>query len=517
MNKKNLLALSLIFLVLPSFAQSKFKQKLEWKSDKNVLEYKVEIQTVVGAHVKTLTTEKNFVELSLSSGKYRYKIIAYDFLGREAVTTNWMTFEILKASQPEISAPKQVAPLADDGKTLVLDVPISDVAKNSKVELINEKTGKKVTGELIINSDAAKSSGAEVEKATKAQFKDVGEGTWKIRITNPSGLSGESTAFEVKNTEKERLAQEAAKRAEEERLAQEAAKRAEEECLAQEAAKRAEEERLAQEAAKKAEEERLAQETAKKAEEERLAQEAAKKAKEEEKLAKRAAKQAEKERLVQEKAKKEEDARLAKEKEQKLAQQKKQVQKEAKRKARAQKNPVYTLALGGGLQATLPGANEGMFEYNDSSTIPHADLRLTMLPLKAKTWQFGMEIEATACEYKSEKNEYYDIFVDSLAGIFSLVYRHRLFKDWLNWQIRAGGGLNFFMTDIEYKKDSSEIDDTNAQNYACPILQGGASIVLAPGKIFSLELGTDILYVIIKDKSSLPLSLNPYLSVGVRF
>ena len=80
--------------VTPLFAQN-FKQTLQWSADPNVLEYKVEIQDSTGKIINSVTTENNSISLSLKEGTYKYKITAYDLLGREAVSTNWISFEVV--------------------------------------------------------------------------------------------------------------------------------------------------------------------------------------------------------------------------------------------------------------------------------------------------------------------------------------------------------------------------------------------------------------------------------------
>lgn len=74
---------------------SKRKQKLEWRADENVLEYKVEVQNSAGKVLVSEVTEKSSVQFSLPAGNYTYKITAYDMLGRESVNTGWIPFEII--------------------------------------------------------------------------------------------------------------------------------------------------------------------------------------------------------------------------------------------------------------------------------------------------------------------------------------------------------------------------------------------------------------------------------------
>ncbi len=242
--------------VAPLFAQN-FKQTLQWSADPNVLEYKVEIQDSTGKIINSVTTENNSISLSLKEGSYKYKITAYDLLGREAVSTNWISFEVVVAKQPAIEHTKNLEALQEDGKTLEINLDVDDVTADTVAELVNIASGAKIRGKLVLaaaaGAPAVGLSASETHKATKARFTDVPEGNWKLVITNPSGLSTESEAFEVKDVIKEeRIAKQ---KAEEERLAREKAE--EEARIAREKAEREEAERID---AEKAEQERLARE-----------------------------------------------------------------------------------------------------------------------------------------------------------------------------------------------------------------------------------------------------------------
>lgn len=104
-NIKRLFAiLGMIFISVSMYAQNeseieKRTQKLQWKEDPNVLEYKIEIQNLAGEVLISEITNKNEIEFSFIPGEYKYKLIAYDMLGRESVTTDWISFEILSVAE----------------------------------------------------------------------------------------------------------------------------------------------------------------------------------------------------------------------------------------------------------------------------------------------------------------------------------------------------------------------------------------------------------------------------------
>ena len=289
---------------------SNLRQKIQWKADKNAYEYQVEIQPLDGGKSTYITTQNNYAELTLTPGNYKYKIHAFDFLGRKSTSTNWTNLEVLKASKPVIADEKPIPKANRDG-SFELSVNVTEISKDSTIELVNPETGKSIKGDLILDNKENQSL-SETQSAAKAHFDSLPDGqNWKLRVTNPSGLTTESAPLDL-GKEAERLAAEKAKAEEDARIAKEKAlaeAKAEEEArIAAEKAKAEEEARIAKEKAqaeaKAAEEARIAAEKAKAEEEARIAKEQA--------LAE--AKAAEEQRIAAEKAKAEEEARIAKEK-----------------------------------------------------------------------------------------------------------------------------------------------------------------------------------------------------------
>lgn len=180
-------------------AERKFPQRIEWRSDANALEYRVEVRregdggTTSGT--TSYSTEATFLELSLPAGRYGYRVTAIDFLGREAGVSGWTEFEILKASVPAIELRgRSVGVLGEDG-SLELDVGLSDVTEGSVVELVGET----VEGSLSPDGGKRREAGSEVESFPRVYFRNVPSGRYRLRVTNPSGLSSESDVITVRS------------------------------------------------------------------------------------------------------------------------------------------------------------------------------------------------------------------------------------------------------------------------------------------------------------------------------
>ncbi len=490
--KKLLAFLIWLFVITVSgvlYAQN-FTQQLKWNSDPNVLEYKVEIQDVNGNIISSTITEENSVKLSLTEGRYKYKITAYDLLGREAVSTKWVNFEILVANQPAIIHNQSLEALLEDGKTLEISLNVEDVTSDSIAELVNISDGTRIRGKLILASaagaPAAGLSNSEVHTANKARFTDVPEGKWKLVITNPSGLASESQEFEVRDVIKEQKL--AAAKAEEERLAREKAE-------AEERA-RQEAERLA---AEKAEEEKLA---AEREEQERLAQE-----------------REEAERLAAENTEADEIA-LGEDydENEELEEEEPEETKEERRARRREIWRTYDrkfhVIAGFGINTVM--YDEGFFEefMNKGFMWPAATLQVGWLPYHTPRMRLGMEVNSFVTAFW-DKNDYYRMELGKASIQDNFVFRVGTKNQKFALQMKAGGGLAIFRESLDYLNNSDENKNNKTQYFGYFTAGGGLSVIVTPFKMFTMELGADFYNVFIPDMN-LGI-LTPYLGIGVRF
>ena len=518
---------------MPLFSQD-FNQKIEWSADPNVLEYKVDVQDKSGKIIKSVKTENNSISLSLGEGRYKYRITAYDFLGREAVSTKWIDFEVVIAKQPAIEHKKEREALKEDGKSLEIAVNVDDVTKDTSVELVNVETGEKISGKLNVaeNKAAASSlSASETHKADKVQFDEVPEGNWKLVITNPSGLSSETDTFEVKDVIKEEKL--AAQKAEEERLAREEAERKERERLeaerlAREEAERKERERL--------EAERLAREEAERQERERIAAEikAREEAEKQERLriAEEIRAREEAERLEREEAERQEAERLAREQAEREEAERKEAEKLAKKEAREAKRKKPALGIeakiGAGLVMNILDTDLADFNTEDSFTDNN-------LPEEFKLSQYGaisyvpnlgwpvnpgLEVryhffwlEHNASEFKLYEEDEWEyrqtLFFQTIQG--ALVGQVNIVPQRVLFNAKFGGGVIFINSETVYWREKGQ----QKSYFSYPILGGSISLELIPFKHFVLEIGADY-DIILSDKINYSYPM-PYLTMGVRF
>ncbi|MCI6809972.1 MAG: hypothetical protein MR958_07275 [Spirochaetia bacterium] len=519
----------LILLVLFSSsilsAQStKFKQKLSWVEDKNAFDYKVEIRGVETSYKSLLESDTSFVEVSLPAGKYRYRVYAFDFLGRQASVSDWRDFTVLKAVQPQVvNKEKTVVPVKDDNKVSI-PVDVKSIEEDSKVELVNKETNQVVEGKLDVKVDDKNQL-----VASEAVFPMVEEGNWVVKVTNPSGLFTESEEIKVetnvarqqleaeRKAEKDRIAAE--RRAEEERIAAEeerlaVERKAKEERIAAE--RRAEEERIAAEeerlaVERKAEEERLAQ--ARKVEQERL--EAERKAEEESLAAER---KAEEERLAQ--ARKVEQERLEAERK---AEEEQQAAEEKLTKAEVKKNKTaadFSMLVGGG--ALINIYDGSLLKYNnqtlwkketDSSVLPEVNVRMAYLPVKFDGWKTGVELAAQTSILYFE-NEYIQSYLPFTVVELNCEIQRKLGTDKFLLALKLGGSASIINEIAKYKQDTEEERQASEAAFVNWGAQTGLSFVFIPVKNFEIELGCDFNHVFIPEMPTG--NINTYLVMGVR-
>jgi hypothetical protein len=82
-------------------------QRLSWLRDENDFRYEIiiEKQNENGEYTQILRQGRteNFIELSLTMGRYRYRVLVYNLLDRFEYSTNWAVFSIDRARHPVLS------------------------------------------------------------------------------------------------------------------------------------------------------------------------------------------------------------------------------------------------------------------------------------------------------------------------------------------------------------------------------------------------------------------------------
>ena len=86
-----------------SFVELRFVQHLTWIGDEYALRYEVQFEREqAGQYREALRefTSETFIEVSLSPGKYRYRVIPYNFLDQPGKASEWLDIEVLRGVTP---------------------------------------------------------------------------------------------------------------------------------------------------------------------------------------------------------------------------------------------------------------------------------------------------------------------------------------------------------------------------------------------------------------------------------
>lgn len=490
------------------FAQSKiFTQTLDWYADENAFEYKVEVQNISTKKSTFYETTETKITFSIEAGNYRYRVYAYDMLGRESGVSDWQNFKIIKARTPKINELEGNVIVSPAGKTVFsIPVEVSSITDETVAVLINEKAKKEIKGTLQIVI-----KGGEVV-ASFAQFPEVAEGEWKLRITNPSGLYSETEKIEITKTldkavsmvnknptvlrltnadRMELSRRELERKQQENQIAAEKERREAELALEKqlEAERKAEENRLAEEK-RKEEELKLAEEKML-AEEQKLAAE--KEAEEQKRLA------AEEKRIAEEK-KAEEKARIAEEK---------RLAAEERRKNYKYKD----IQLMAGPTALFNIYDGKLFEYSEHKAVPTLKAGLSYYPIDLKTGKLGLEAETNGYKLYKE-SDLLNFEISALSVNLDLVYHLKLPADGIFIGLKSGPQMLLLETDVSYLNSAETRANPENQVYGYLGVDGGVSLFVNPVKCFVAELGVDFTHTFITNAPTG--SIEFYFTIGGR-
>jgi len=127
--------------------EQRYVQQLVWKGDKYTLKYEVVIEQDEDGGYKTYInefTEFTSFQVSLPLGKYRYRIIPYDYLEQPGEASDWINFEI----KPTPAVP----PVTTEEKEHITPSANDAVTKNHDESEIQEQTKTKEPLNLYVSA-----------------------------------------------------------------------------------------------------------------------------------------------------------------------------------------------------------------------------------------------------------------------------------------------------------------------------------------------------------------------------
>ncbi|GBU28871.1 hypothetical protein R84B8_02433 [Treponema sp. R8-4-B8] len=172
---------------------SRFIQRLIWTAADYVFRYEVivEKQDDDGNYneVERVSVKQNFAEVSLTAGKYRYRVDIYDLVNNYASSSDWHDFEIIRALQPELTNFNPRFFYLDEDNVWEINLQGQNLLPNSEIYLV--QNGSKIRPQRhIANGDSAR-------LVFSGRSLVIGE--YSIYVKNPGGLDVQLGPFVITN------------------------------------------------------------------------------------------------------------------------------------------------------------------------------------------------------------------------------------------------------------------------------------------------------------------------------
>jgi hypothetical protein len=171
-------------------------QRISWTRS-NAYYYEVEIEQQIAAGewrtAEKKKTDELFVEVSLTPGMYRYRILSYNVLDRVAAASEWAGLRVFATREPKIERTIPEAwyiEQAADSFTLVLEG--ANLMEDAEAYMVSGKEGaRRILPESIRRSEDEKTITLVLKTA------DLGLGPHDIVVTNPGKLQTVYGGFTV--------------------------------------------------------------------------------------------------------------------------------------------------------------------------------------------------------------------------------------------------------------------------------------------------------------------------------
>jgi hypothetical protein len=176
--------------------EGKIVQTLAWDRS-NAYFYEVELQRRNAAEqwegFLKERTEENFLEVSLSPGMYRYRIVSYNVLGRAAAVSDWSGIRIYPAREPVVESFSPPAFFVDSRQeTFTLTLRGADLMEEARVYIIAKTEAAKPAES---RSAEHGEDGAVLSAVFSAEGLVLGD--YDIVVINPGGLRSVTEGFTV--------------------------------------------------------------------------------------------------------------------------------------------------------------------------------------------------------------------------------------------------------------------------------------------------------------------------------
>ena len=174
---------------------NKFVQHISWQGVNYVRRYEVIVeQETEGVFTQVFRefTRETFVELSLTGGRYRYRIIAYDLLNRLGSLTQWRYLTVITIQKPEITGFSPIQILLDESAQFRIVVTGRNFFSAAHVFLRVRLTKKIIAPELVQADPAFQTLVLTFNQGQLAA------GNYEIHVVNPGDLEAVAETLAVK-------------------------------------------------------------------------------------------------------------------------------------------------------------------------------------------------------------------------------------------------------------------------------------------------------------------------------
>lgn len=163
--------------------EPRFKQRLSWKGDEYALRYEVEIEKEGTEGYRSVLrefTNTPFLDVELVSGKYRFRVIPYDYLNRPSRRSEWVNIYVRPAIRPELYETEPEFTYSENG-LCELAVSGRNIAPEAEVYLIRSD------GERVVPVDVNVFDNGGFVRLFFTKTALI-EGEYVIFVINPGGL-----------------------------------------------------------------------------------------------------------------------------------------------------------------------------------------------------------------------------------------------------------------------------------------------------------------------------------------
>jgi hypothetical protein len=183
------------FFVQGSGGEARLIQRLSWPGDENAF-YEVVVESLedgVYREILREPVELPFLDVSLGPGSYRYQVLFYNLLKQFEYATNWASFNIILALQPELTSFSPGIFYLNEDTLWEVRIQGRNLVKGAKVYLrFQDGQGAAGPAPRSYTPDEAGESALLVFNPA-----DLSLGRYEVYVENPGGLNDSAGPFEV--------------------------------------------------------------------------------------------------------------------------------------------------------------------------------------------------------------------------------------------------------------------------------------------------------------------------------